>query len=109
MTKTETIQTAHGAVEYVKTTCDVCEQEVAEEQTKDFVIGEITREQDRRGDRNVIMEKDTHIRGKVCPYCRENPPMFPSPPEFDTGEIVVMISVVGIVLILIVPILLGLL
>ena len=110
MSETETIQTAYGTVEYTKTTCDVCEQEVPEEQTKDFIIGKIHTDVDGLSYGGVVrMEEDTYIRGVVCPYCRENPSTFPSPPEFDTGEIVVMIYVVGIVLLLIVPHLVGLL
>jgi hypothetical protein len=83
MSDRETVPTVHGEVPYETVECVSCEERVAAKNTKDVIVGEVTRVKDynHRPDRYEFgngME-----RGNLCEYCRDDPAAYPSGRYFD--------------------------
>lgn len=70
---TRTATTAHGEVEYETVECDSCNNEVAQEKARDFVIGDIkaSKSWTHRSHARFEIYDEGRYRGTLCPYCSD--------------------------------------
>ena len=74
MSKTETVPTLHGDVEYEVVECSSCGNVVAKEDAKRFVIGDILtiRHYASIGKREYVFRTSDYQEGWACEYCRND-------------------------------------
>ena len=83
MSERETVPTVHGEVPYETVECVSCNERVAAENTKDVIVGEVTRVKDYNHRPDKYEFGDGMDRGQVCEYCRDDPAAYPSGRYFD--------------------------
>lgn len=74
----KTVHTSEGEVSYETVTCSSCGDEVAEENARDLLIGDLTDEEHWSfGKHEYHFENGRPDIGKLCEVCHENPIAYP--------------------------------
>jgi len=81
-TKTKSVKTTEGTVEYEIVECSSCGNEIAREDAEKFVIIHSLKKE-RNWSRHTEFECYDHTEGWACKYCRDDPIGFPKKNEVE--------------------------